>query len=75
MVQDNEIKRFCGKQEILILVDSGSVATFISDTIAAPLQFTRHPCEKVQYTTANWSILDSGTHIPQFSVEHPRIFI
>jgi hypothetical protein len=46
------------------LVDSGSVATFISDIIAAHLQFTWHPCEKVQYKTADESILDSGTRIP-----------
>jgi hypothetical protein len=39
-----------GKQEVLILLDSGSVATFISDTLASQLQCDQQACDKIQYS-------------------------
>lgn len=57
---------FVGKQEILILLDSGSAATFISDKLASQLHCDQHPCERIQYSTADGSPLESVMHVPSF---------
>ena len=44
-----------GNQDVLILVDSGSVATFISSQLADQLQCSQQTCTASQYMTADGS--------------------
>lgn len=57
---------FVGKKEILILLDSGSAATFISDELASQLHREQVACEKIKYSTADGSPLKSAVHVPNF---------
>lgn len=50
--------RICGnigKLNVLILVDSGSVGSFISDRLAVQLQLATMTCDPVQLMAANGS--------------------
>lgn len=61
--------RFCGlvsKQELLILLDSGSACTFISESVARQFQSAVKPCEELKFTTADGSPMVSAKIIPQF---------
>jgi len=44
---------FIGKHEILILVDSGSVGTFVSESLVSVLNLQTQPCEQLQFTTTD----------------------
>lgn len=56
---------FIGKQEILILLDSGSAGTFVNDTVASSLTLQPQPCDTIQFTTADGSPMSSTRMIPQ----------
>jgi hypothetical protein len=55
-----------GKQDLLILLDSGSAGTFISQAVAQQFQSAVKPCEELKFTTANGSPLISSQVIPKF---------
>jgi hypothetical protein len=55
-----------GKQEILILLDSGSVGTFISDKVAQQCLSQLQSCEPMQFTTANGTNMVSDEFIRNF---------
>lgn len=46
-----------GKQEVLILVDSGSVGSFISEALAAQLQYPQQDCVASSFVTADGSAM------------------
>lgn len=56
---------FIGKQELLILLDSGSTTTFISKELAAKLSQQEQECPPLKYTAANGSPMLCDTYIPQ----------
>jgi hypothetical protein len=56
---------FIGKQELLILLDSGSTTTFISKEFAAKLYQQEQECPPLKYTAANGSPMLCDTYIPQ----------
>lgn len=69
MAKRRKTMRFQGfvcKKEILILLDSGSAATFISDELASRLHCEQVACEKIKYSTAHGSPLESAVHVPNF---------
>ena len=55
-----------GKQDILILLDSGSVGTFITPDLAASLPTLVQPCDQMQYSTTDGSPMVSATWLPDF---------
>ena len=57
--------------DILILVDSGSVGTFISDRLAQQLNYELHTSPTSQYLTANGTPMTCDKKIPnmQWSVQ------
>jgi hypothetical protein len=55
-----------GKQDLLILLDSGSAGTFISEHVAQQLQSQLQDCEELQFTTANGSPMVSNKMVPDF---------
>jgi hypothetical protein len=52
-----------GKQDILILLDSGSADTFISEHVAQHFKSTLQACAELQFSTADGSPMVSNTHI------------
>ena len=52
-----------GKQEVLILLDSGSVGTFISQQVAYRISQPSKPCEHIQFFTADGSPMVSDKMI------------
>uniref|UniRef100_A0A0A8Y0Z0 Uncharacterized protein n=1 Tax=Arundo donax TaxID=35708 RepID=A0A0A8Y0Z0_ARUDO len=56
---------FIGKQEVLILVDSCSVGTFISDSMAQKLQYPIPSCEEERYSAADGGHMLCSQIIPQ----------
>lgn len=56
---------FIGKQEILILLDSGSMSTSIREDLANSLNQNAQPCESLKYTAANGTTMLSDTVMPQ----------
>ncbi|CAN6326944.1 unnamed protein product [Urochloa humidicola] len=57
---------FVGKKEITILLDSGSVGTFISPDVADQLSPQVKSCESLHFATANGAPMVSDSYIPQF---------
>lgn len=55
-----------GKQELLILLDSGSAGTFISSAMAQSLSSQLQPCGPQQFTKADGTPMLSGQFIPGF---------
>lgn len=51
-------------KEVLILVDSGSVATFVSDQLVAATQLKTTQCDSAQYLTADGSPMLCNTVVP-----------
>jgi len=56
---------FIGKLELLILLDSGSAGTFISQDVATSLSQSVQPCEPLQLSSADGSPMMSTEFIPQ----------
>ena len=52
-------------KDVLILVDSGSVSTFISSALADQLHYSTQPCEATQYMAADGSPMVCNKTIPQ----------
>jgi hypothetical protein len=52
-------------KDVLILVDSGSVSTFISSVLADQLHYSTQPCEATQYMAADGSPMVYNKTIPQ----------
>jgi len=52
-------------KDVLILVDSGSVSTFISSALADQLHYSTQPCEVTQYMSADGSPMVCNKTIPQ----------
>jgi hypothetical protein len=55
-----------GKQELLILLDSGSSRTFISEALAQKYKSQLAPCQELQLTTADGAPMISNQYIPEF---------
>lgn len=60
-----KLQGYIGKQEILILVDSGSAGNFINQELANQLKQATHPCEPLHFTAADGTVMPSDTYIPQ----------
>jgi len=58
---------FIGNMEILILVDSGSVGSFISSNVAAQLKNQLQDCQEAQYVTADGSPMVCSKRIPNLT--------
>ncbi|CAD6232691.1 unnamed protein product [Miscanthus lutarioriparius] len=58
---------FIGSMEILILVDSGSVGSFISSNVAAQLKNQLQDCQEAQYVTADVSPMVCSKRIPNLT--------
>lgn len=56
---------FIGKKEIIILLDSDSVNTFVSDTVVSSLNLQTDQCEQLKFTTANGSLMQSDRRVSQ----------
>jgi len=56
-----------GKQDLLILLDSGSAGTFISTEVAQHLSPQLQPCEPQQFFTADSTAMVSDQNVPPFS--------
>lgn len=54
-----------GKQQILILVDSGSVGTFVSDALVHRLQLPTVPSDPMKFVTADGSPMLCNSRVPQ----------
>lgn len=65
--QTMRFRGFVGKQEILILLDSGSVATFVSEQLVSQCALTTLPCEPMTFTTADGSPMQSNSMVPQLT--------
>jgi len=65
--QTIRFKGMIGKQEILLLVDSGSVGTFISEQVAANCALPTKDCEPMTFSTADGSPIQSATLVPQLT--------
>lgn len=59
------LRGFIGKQKVLILVDSGSARTFVSQDLAAHIQQEQAQCESLQFTAADGSKMLSDQYVPQ----------
>ena len=57
---------FVGKQELLILLDSGSAGTFISQHVAQKFQSSLLSCDELHFTTADGCPMLSNQQIPHF---------
>jgi hypothetical protein len=62
--QTIRFKGFIGKQEILVLLDSGSVGTFIRDQMVTSCALSTVPCEAMTFFIADGSPMQSNTMIP-----------
>jgi len=56
-----------GQQDVLILLDSGSVGTFISQTLAGSIDQHQTPCESIQFYTADGTPMVSDKMIDNLS--------
>jgi hypothetical protein len=59
------LQGFIGKQEILILLDSESAGTFISQEMAKQVKQEIKTCEALHFTAADGTIMPSDQYIPQ----------
>lgn len=53
-----------GNQKVLVLVDSGSIGTFISETLVQQLKLPTQDCAQQQYKTADRGILKCCKTVP-----------
>jgi hypothetical protein len=58
------LRGFIGKQEVLILVDSGSARTFVSQELAAQIKQDQVACDPLKFTAADGSQMLSDKYIP-----------
>jgi hypothetical protein len=56
---------FIESKEALILVDSGSAGTFISQEIGVQISQAKESCEPLQFTTTDGSMMLPDTFIPK----------
>ena len=56
-----------GSHEVLILVDSGSGATFVDAALVTKLQASTEPCEPSRFVVANGEIMVSDQQVRQLS--------
>ncbi|WVZ89851.1 hypothetical protein U9M48_036204 [Paspalum notatum var. saurae] len=52
-----------GDQQVLILVDSGSIGTFVSEQLVSKLQLPRVACEAAQFKAADGSLMDCTQYV------------
>lgn len=62
--QNLRLSGFIGQQEVLILLDTGSVGTFVSQELANQITQAKQSCEPQQFT-ADGNLMVSDTVIPQ----------
>lgn len=60
-------KGFIGQQEILILLDSGSPGTFVSQEVAAQIKRQKHSCPALQFTVADGQLMLYDTMFTQMT--------
>jgi hypothetical protein len=58
---------YIGKQEVLILLDSGSVETFIMANLVHNCALKTQSCESMNFATTNGSLMVSNTMVPQLT--------
>jgi hypothetical protein len=58
------LKGLVGSHEVLILVDSGSAGTFVSQELANTISQPKQACETVQFTSADGNLMISDLFIP-----------
>lgn len=56
-----------GKQQVLILVDSGSIGTFVSHSLVSKLQLSTEPCAESSYKSASGGTMICNSVVPQLS--------
>ena len=56
-----------GKQQVLILVDSGSIGTFVSHSLVSKLQLSTKPCAESSYKSASGGTMICNSVVPQLS--------
>lgn len=59
-------KEKVGKRDLLILLDSGSAGTFISEEVANQFSSLLSPCDTLQFSTADGTPMVSDKHIEKF---------
>lgn len=57
------LKGWIGSQEVLILLDSGSAGSFVSQELAIQITQKTTPCEPIQFTFADGNLMLSNTII------------
>jgi len=53
-----------GKQQVLVLVDSGSVGTFTSEELVKKLKLQTEACDSATYKAADGGQLQCSSHVP-----------
>jgi hypothetical protein len=61
------LQGMCGKQEMLILVDSGNSTSFLSQAWAKQAHVQTQSVEPVQVSVANGAKLTNDQRVPEFS--------
>lgn len=59
--QTMKFRGFIGKREILILLDSGSVGTFVRDEVVQQCGLKVQQCQSMRFSTANGSPMQSSS--------------
>jgi hypothetical protein len=62
-----KLSGYIGDMQVLILVDSGSVGSFVSSAVADKLQAQLQGCTPAQYITADGSPMTCSQNIPQLA--------
>lgn len=57
---------FVGKQQIIVLLDSSSASTFISDALTSQLGCVQQPCKLIQFATIDGIVMSSEHQVSQF---------
>lgn len=60
-----KLLRSIGKQQVLILVDSGSVGTFVSTDLVQKLQLSTEPCGESSFRSASGGTMVCNAVVPQ----------
>lgn len=65
--QTVKFRGFIGKQEILILLDSGSIGTFVSEQLVQTCGLQVKQCQPMTFSTADGSPMQSSAMVPQLT--------
>lgn len=65
--QTIKFRGFIGKQDVLILLDLGSVGTFVREQVVQDCELTVQQCEPMTFSTADGSPMQSSTVVPKLT--------